>query len=91
MISSTEEDRKIEEEKNGKYTPNPFLRGMNPTAFIMDTLYKTKPNDLEMAIMCLSFTEALSLLKAIFNWLENDGGKIENVCRITMMIVKVIQ
>ena len=49
---------------------NPFLLGMDASAFVLKSLSDVRPSDVEQALLLLPFTDALRLLSFLPIWLS---------------------
>lgn len=71
--------------------PNPLLLGMDPSNFVLKSISSVKASDLEMALMSIPFMDALRLLEYLCQWLEEGAGRIEMICRIAALLVRMHQ
>lgn len=89
---ASHETRRITEHANQTATnfeSNPLLRGMNPSAYVLRKVRDVKPGDLEIALMSLPFSDALSLLGYLCEWLEHGGSQVETVARVSTLLVRL--
>jgi len=49
--------------------PNPLMRGMSGGDYVQSAVVGVRPGDLEAALLCLPFAEALRLLPRLPQWL----------------------
>lgn len=96
---SAEEKKKRERQlKNGEPVeplvhppkPSPFLIGKTPAMYILHTLKSLKPAEFEPALLMLSFTDALDLLKYLHHLLD-QGLSVELCGRAAVFLVKLHQ
>eukprot|EP00803_Ostreobium_quekettii_P008903 evm.model.scf_770.6 EVM.evm.TU.scf_770.6 scf_770:32955-36394(+) len=80
-----------DEQSGGRFQPNPLLLGMDPSAFVLKSVSNVKTSELETALMCIPFMDALRLLDYLCQWLENATGHAETICRVAILLVRLHQ
>jgi hypothetical protein len=51
--------------------PNPLMRGMAGGEYVRSAVATVKPGELEAALLCLPFADALRLLPRLASWLAS--------------------
>lgn len=89
--ADAEERRRSDHAASGALGPlpaNPLMRGMEGATFVRSAVAAVKPGDLEVALTCLPFADALRLLPRMCQWLES-GSQIELGCRVAILLVRL--
>lgn len=79
----------LELRKDPKESANPLLLGLEPDAFVLRAIQNIKSTDLEMALLSISFSDALLLLKYLAHWLKRSSSQTEMLCKMTVMLVRL--
>eukprot|EP00210_Caulerpa_lentillifera_P002927 g2794.t1 len=79
----------LELKKDPKEAANPLLLGLEPEAFVLRAIQNIKSTDLEMALLSISFSDALMLLKYLAHWLKKSTGQMEMLCKVTVMLIRL--
>lgn len=83
-------DQHKEDKKSGKYSdfqPNIMLRGLSPSDYVLSTISSVHTNDLEYALLSLTFSDSLKLLSYLKEW-SIHPDKVELVCRIATVLLQ---
>lgn len=72
----------------GSLPANVLMRGMDAATYVRSAVAAVKPGDLEIALTCLPFADALRLLPRMSQWLRS-GTQIELGCRVTILLIRL--
>ncbi len=64
----------------GALAPNPLLRGMDAGTYVRSAVSGVRPGDLEAALLCLPFADALRLLPRLAQWLATGAQVRGTAC-----------
>ncbi|CAL8469217.1 g8758 [Coccomyxa elongata] len=74
---------------SGKAPPaNPLLLGRSVEEYVLETVRRVRPGDLEQALLVLPFSDALRLLQYLCSWLA-AGTQVELVSRCAALLVRL--
>ncbi|XP_057548900.1 uncharacterized protein LOC130827253 [Amaranthus tricolor] len=80
-----------EEEKTrgsaAKFQPNILMLGLSPCDYVLRSISKVQPNDLEQTLLALPFSDALKLLSFLKNW-TTDSERVELICRVAIVLLQ---
>lgn len=77
-----------EKPSSEKFESNPLMMGLSPSAYVLRAVNRVKAADLEAAIVCLPFANALILCTYLAEWLSKRQS-IETCTRCASLLVRL--
>jgi len=87
-MAANETKRAAERKPGEALPPNVLMMGMSPGEYVFKAVSSVRSADLEQAVMCLPFTNALGLLRYLTEWLKG-GTNVELTARLAVLLLRI--